>query len=73
MVEEAPMQDESQSSPGQDEHVNPDGPPPPDYAPDGTDLTLIRWMLSLTPTERLNALQGAADSVVELQNAKRIG
>lgn len=24
-----------------------------DYSPDGVDLTLIRWMLSLTPAERL--------------------
>lgn len=27
--------------------------PLPDYSEDGVDLTLIRWMLSLTPAERL--------------------
>ena len=25
-----------------------------DYSEDGVDLTLIRWMLSLTPAERLS-------------------
>lgn len=25
----------------------------PDYSPDGVDLSLIRWTLSLTPAERL--------------------
>jgi hypothetical protein len=28
-----------------------------DYSEDGVDLTLIRWMLSLTPAERLECLQ----------------
>jgi hypothetical protein len=27
--------------------------PAPDYSEDGVDLTLIRWMLSLTPVQRL--------------------
>ena len=31
----------------------PDPAPLPDYSPDGVDLSLIRWMLSLTPAERL--------------------
>lgn len=29
----------------------------PASSEDGVDLTLIRWMLSLTPEQRLNALQ----------------
>jgi hypothetical protein len=33
---------------------------------DGVDVTLIRWMLSLSPEERLAVLQGFADSVAEL-------
>jgi hypothetical protein len=37
------------------------------YAPDGVDLTLIRWMLSLTPDERLDALQGFVDALWELK------
>jgi hypothetical protein len=36
---------------------------PPD---DGVDVTLIRWMLSLSPEERLAVLQGFVDSVAEL-------
>jgi hypothetical protein len=28
-------------------------PPAPEYSADGVDLSLIRWMLSLTPRERL--------------------
>jgi hypothetical protein len=31
--------------------------PQPEYSEDGVDLTLIRWMLSLTPAERLAAAQ----------------
>ncbi len=29
-------------------------------SPDGVDLTLVRWMLSLTPAERLQVLQEGA-------------
>jgi hypothetical protein len=38
-------------------------PPAPD---DGVDVTLIRWMLSLSVEERLAVLQGFADSVAAL-------
>jgi hypothetical protein len=41
-------------------------PAPPRDPDDGVDVTLIRWMLSLSPEERLAVLQGFADSVVEL-------
>ncbi len=42
-------------------------PTPPVPEPDdGVDVTLIRWMLSLSPEERLAVLQGFADSVAEL-------
>ncbi len=37
----------------------------------GVDASLIRWMLSLTPTERLAALQDFADQIVEIRNAGR--
>lgn len=40
----------------------------PDYSEDGVDLTLIRWMLSLTPTERLEVLQGAVRSLARLKD-----
>jgi len=32
------------------------------FAPDGVDLTLIRWMLDRTPTERLQAAQDLIDT-----------
>jgi hypothetical protein len=37
---------------------------------DGVDVSLIRWMLGLTPTARLAVLQGFVDSVVELRHAE---
>jgi hypothetical protein len=40
-------------------------PDEPAYSPDGVDLTLIRWMLSLTPAERLDVLQDFIDFVAE--------
>jgi hypothetical protein len=41
--------------------------PAPLIEPDeGVDVTLIRWMLSLSLEERLAVLQGFADSVAEL-------
>ena len=42
------------------------------YSDDGVDLTMIRWMLSLTPAERLEALQAAVNSILDIreQNAK---
>jgi hypothetical protein len=44
----------------------------PSYSEDGVDLTLIRWMLSLTPAERLEVLQSAVNSIIDIreQNAK---
>jgi hypothetical protein len=37
--------------------------PLPDYSEDGVDLTLIRWMLSLTPAERLQFLQDRINDI----------
>lgn len=51
----------------------PEAPTPTLAAPDdgtGVDVSLIRWMLGLTPEERLAVLQGFADSVAELTNAR---
>lgn len=36
---------------------------------DGVDDTLIEWMLSLTPMERLEVLQQFIDSVFQLRHA----
>jgi hypothetical protein len=48
-----------------------EAPPPLNrqaYSEDGVDLTLIRWMLSLTPYERLQALQQNVQSLARLCN-----
>jgi len=37
------------------------------HSEDGADLTLIRWMLSLTPAERLQVLQQCVDSVLSIR------
>jgi len=34
-----------------------------DYSEDGVDLTLIRWMLSLTPQERLEFLNERVNEI----------
>ncbi len=49
---------------------NPKRTPPaglPERSEDGVDLTLIRWMLSLTPAERLRAAQSNARSLMRLR------
>jgi hypothetical protein len=38
-----------------------------DYSPDGVDLTLIRWMLSLTPAERLEFLEQHVNDIVSIR------
>lgn len=42
------------------------------YSDDGVDLTLIRWMLSLTPTERLQTLQQTVQSLMRLRDASSV-
>jgi hypothetical protein len=37
------------------------------YSDDGVDLTMIRWMLSLTPAERLEVLQAAVNSILDIR------
>jgi hypothetical protein len=37
------------------------------YSEDGVGLSLIRWMLTLTPTERLHALQQNILSIRKLR------
>jgi hypothetical protein len=39
----------------------------PTYSEDGVDLTLIRWMLSLSPAERLRVLQENVRSILRLR------
>jgi hypothetical protein len=37
----------------------------PEESPDGVDLTLIQWTLSLTPLQRLELLQDWVDGLAE--------
>lgn len=37
------------------------------FSPDGVDLTVIRWMLERTPSERLQAVQDLIDGVSALR------
>jgi hypothetical protein len=37
------------------------------HSEDGVDLTLIRWMLSLTPAERLDVLQRQVSSILSIR------
>jgi hypothetical protein len=37
-----------------------------DYSEDGIDLTLIRWMLSLTPAERLTFHEEHVDEILAI-------
>ena len=43
----------------------------PAYSSDGVDLTLIRWMLSLSPTERLLHLQKQINMINRIRNARK--
>jgi hypothetical protein len=38
-----------------------------DYTTDSVDLTLIRWMLSLTPAERLQFLQNHVNGILAIR------
>jgi len=39
-------------------------------SPDGVDVTLIRWMLSLTPEERLRVLQERETTLAEIRTVR---
>lgn len=47
--------------------------PLPDYSEDGVDLTLIRWMLSLTPAERLQLLEEWVDDILAIRELNARG
>lgn len=61
------------AQPTQPESEGPDSSPDPllpEESPDGVDLTLIRWTLSLTPLERLELLQDWVDGLTELRRGR---
>jgi hypothetical protein len=39
----------------------------PEYSEDGVDLTLIRWMLSLTAAERLHFLEERINEILAIR------
>ena len=41
--------------------------PQPEYSEDGVDLSLTRWMLSLTPAERLEFAQRFVNGVLRIR------
>jgi hypothetical protein len=49
-----------------------DNVPPDAESPDGVDLTLIQWFLTLTPYERLEYLEDWVAGITELQNGGRV-
>jgi tripartite-type tricarboxylate transporter receptor subunit TctC len=53
-------------NPNEAQGVTPDLPT---HSEDGVDLTLIRWMLSMTPAERLQTLQQTVESILRLRCA----
>jgi hypothetical protein len=48
--------------------ANPSQSPTVDYSEDGVDLTLIRWMLSLTAAERLQFLQKQVNAILAIRS-----
>ncbi len=46
--------------------VSTNDPPVPGPDDDGVDVSLIRWMLSLSADERLAVLQGFTDSIAAM-------
>lgn len=49
---------------------NADPVPQGHNADDGVDVTLIRWMLSLSPTERLRVLEENVAAILRLRSGR---
>ena len=47
--------------------ISADLTPLPDYSEDGVDLTLIHWMLSLSPAERLKFLEERINEILAIR------
>lgn len=41
--------------------------PLPEYTPEGVDVSLVRWMLSLTPGERLEFLEDRIEDILAIR------
>ena len=42
----------------------------PQYSEDGVDLTVIRWMLSMTPEQRLETLQNYVRTILRIRGGQ---
>lgn len=51
----------------EDEMASDEQIPLTDYSADGVDLTLIRWMLSLTPAQRLEFLEQRVNDILAIR------
>jgi hypothetical protein len=47
-------------------------PPQPIYDEAGVDISLVRWMLSLTPAERLTTLEDFSNAMLEIRERNGI-
>lgn len=47
--------------------------PVPEYSEDGVDVWLIRWMLSLTPAERLEFLDERIEEILAIRQLNARG
>jgi len=45
-------------------------PDEPVYSEDGVDLTVIRWMLSMTPQQRLETLQNHVRTILRIRGGR---
>ena len=54
-----------------DERLQRQTPVDPIHSSDGIDVTLIHWMLSMSPMERLEVLQASAGSLERLREVVR--
>jgi len=45
-------------------------PVQPEFDENGVDLTLIRWMMDMTPAERLATLQSFANAVLKARGQR---
>lgn len=45
----------------------------PEYSPDGVDLSLIRWMLSLTPDQRLQFCEDRTNEILAIRELNAHG
>ncbi len=52
-------------------HMEAERAPDLEQNTDGVDLTLVRWMLSLSPVERVEYIESIAESIAEIRELNR--